>query len=352
MHFARSEYLQLLWFIPVLGIFILWSHRRRRLRLERFVSSELAPQLAGEFSRGKAYLRSLLLLGFFLFGILALARPQWGVKVEEMRRQGVDIMLALDTSFSMNAEDVAPTRLEKAKSAIKSLLTKLRGDRIGLVSFAGSAIVHCPLTLDYGAVNLFLDIANTSIIPEPGTSIAAAIETATGAFIAQERKYKVLIILTDGEDLEGQVDAAVEEAKDGGVIIYTLGVGTPEGRPIPERDEKGNIIGYRKDSDGKVVVSRLDERSLSRIADNTGGRYFRATTSESELDELYEEVSGMEQKELESRLYQNFEDQYQYPLALAILCLAANIWISERRTSGEKKLHGMYLGIKRRGLTY
>jgi Ca-activated chloride channel family protein len=344
MHFANGEYLQLLWLVLALALFCVWSLRRRRQKLERFVSPALSEQLTEEFSRGKAGFQVVLLVCFFLFGILALARPQWGVKLEEVRRQGVDIILALDTSYSMNAEDVAPTRLEKAKQAIRTLVSKLRGDRIGLVSFAGTALVQCPLTLDYGAVNLFLNISNTELIPEPGTSIASAIETATGAFIARETKYKVLIILTDGEDLEGDVDPAVEKARDGGVIIYTVGVGTPEGRPIPERDADGNIVGYRKDSEDKVVISRLDERSLARIADETGGRYFRATTSESELDELYDEVAGMEKKELESRLYQNFEDQYQYPLGLAVFFLALNLWLSERRPAGGGWLGRIYSG--------
>jgi len=348
MHFANREYLQLLWLVLILGMFCIWSLRRRRLKLERFVSPVLSRQLTREFSRGKAILRVILLVCFFLFGILALARPQWGVKLEEVRRQGVDIILALDTSFSMNAEDVAPTRLEKAKQAIRTLVSKLQGDRIGLVSFAGTAVVQCPLTLDYGAVNLFLDISNTEIIPEPGTSLASAIETATGAFIAKETKYKVLIILTDGEDLGGEVEPAVRKARDGGVIIYTVGVGTPEGRPIPERDEDGNIVGYRKDSGEKVVISRLDERSLASIANDTGGRYFRATTSESELEELYEEVSGMEQKELESRLYQNFEDKFQYPLALAVFLLAASLWLSERRNAGGGWLERIYSGTSGR----
>src|SRR6059058_1896162 len=158
-----------------------------------------------------------------------------------------------------------------------------------------------------------------------------AIETAISAFNAKERKYKVLIIFTDGEDLEGKVDPAVGQAREAGIIIYTVGVGTAEGKPIPVRDEKGDVVEYRKDENGQIVVSRLDETTLSRIAAETGGRYYRATTSESELDAMYEEISGMEKKELESRLFQSFEDQFQYPLAAAVLCLAAECWISDRR---------------------
>ncbi len=247
-------------------------------------------------------------------------------------------MVALDTSYSMNAEDVAPTRLAKAKSEIRSLLNRLKGDRIGLLSFAGSALVQCPLTLDYGAAALFLDMANTEIIPEPGTSLAAAIEAANSSFIGKERKYKALVMMTDGEDLEGQIDDAVEKAKEAGIIIYTVGVGTPEGRPIPVRDAQGNIVEYRKDPDGQVVISSLDERALARIAEATGGRYYRATTSESELDDMYTEISQLEKKDLESRLYQNYEDQFQYPLGLALLFLASEAWITERRRTRPSRL--------------
>jgi Ca-activated chloride channel homolog len=335
MHFARSEYLSLLWTIPILCLFLIGSFRARRKRLSRLISPRLSPQLIKEFSRSKAIVKAFLVVEFFTFGILALARPQWGARLETVRRQGVDIVAALDTSYSMYAEDVAPNRLANAKVQIHTLLQRLEGDRIGLVDFAGTAEVLCPLTLDYGAAALFVDTASPGILPDPGTSLAAAIKTATSAFIAKERKYKVLILFTDGEDLQGQVDRAAESAKEAGVIIYTVGIGTPQGKPVPIRDGKGDIVEYRKDPEGQVVVSRLDERSLAEIAAKTGGRYFRATTSESGMEALYDDISGLEKKELESRLFQNYEDQFQYPLAVAILCLIADIVLSERRKPRE-----------------
>jgi Ca-activated chloride channel homolog len=329
MPFARSEYLNLLWILPALGLFFYYSLRLRRKRLEKFIGAHLASRLTLEFSRAKAILRCLLLLGFFAFAILAIARPQWGARLETVHRHGVDIIAALDTSYSMNTEDVAPNRLEKAKGEIRSLLDKSEGDRIGLVGFSGGAVVQCPLTLDHGAINLFLDVANSGMVPEPGTSLAAAIDTATSAFVAKEKKYKVLVLFTDGEDLEGQVDKAVQKAKEAGVIIYAVGIGTPQGKLIPIRGAKGDIVEYRKDPDGHYVTSALDERSLAEIADQTGGRYFRATGNE--IDALYKDISGLEKKELESRLQQNFEDRFQYPLALAIIFLAAACWLFERR---------------------
>lgn len=334
MIFARPEYLNLLWMLPVLGIFFYASFRNRRKKLERMIDLSLAPQLTASFSRAKAIVRAILLLGFFAFAILAAARPQWGTRLQTVRRQGVDILAALDTSYSMDVEDVAPSRLEKAKGEIRRLIEKAEEDRIGLVAFAGKAMVQCPLTLDHGAAALFLDAATTGMIPEPGTSLASAIDVATGAFISKEKKYKVLVLFTDGEDLEGQVEDAVRRAREAGVIIYTVGIGTPQGMPIPLRDSKENILEYRKDPDGKVVVSSLDERSLAEIADKTGGRYFRGTTSESEIDALSEDISRLEKKELESRLFQTFEDQYQHPLALAIVLLIAQAAISEKRKLG------------------
>lgn len=331
MHFARPDNLHLFWLLPLLGIFFFWSFRRRRKKLERLISPGVFVHLLQEFSRRKAVLRSIILLGFFTFGILALARPQWGARIETVRRHGVDIIVALDTSYSMNAEDVSPSRLERAKSEIRSFIGKLKGDRIGLVIFAGAAVVQCPLTLDYAAANMFLDAVNTELIPEPGTALAPAIETATSAFSSKERKYKVLVIFTDGEDLHGQVQSAVEKGKEAGLIIYTVGVGTTDGRPIPVRNEKGDVEDYRRDSEGQVVVSRLDERTLAQIAVETGGRYYRATASERELDAIYDEISTLEKKELESRVFQNFEDRFQFPLAVAIILLVAEAWISERR---------------------
>jgi Ca-activated chloride channel family protein len=322
-----------MWALPGLALFFIWSFRMRRKKLERIVSGALAPRLTAEFSRSKAVSRCLFLMGFFCFGILAAARPQWGARLETVHRRGVDVVAALDTSYSMNTEDIAPNRLEKAKGEIRQLVEKSGGDRIGLVTFSGAAVIQCPLTLDHGAIDLFLDISNAGMLPEPGTSLASAIETAVSAFIEKERKYKVLVLFSDGEDLEGEVDKAVRRAKEAGVIIYAIGTGTPQGKPIPVRDSAGNVIEYRKDLDGNVVVSSLDEKSLAGIAAETGGRYFRATASGNEIDAVYEEISGLEKKELESRRFQNFEDQFQYPLALAILFLAAECWISERRRS-------------------
>jgi Ca-activated chloride channel family protein len=334
MHFARPEYLNLLWVLPALGLFFFWSFRNRRKKLEKVIGRILGHRFTEDFSRGKAILKAWLLIGFLTFSILSVARPQWGIRLQTVRRHGIDMIAALDTSYSMKAEDIAPNRLEIAKGDIRRLIRKAEEDRIGLISFAGAAFVQCPLTLDHGAIHLFLDAADTGMIPEPGTSLASAIDSATSAFIEKERKYKVLVLFTDGEDLEGQVDKAVNKAKEAGVIIYAIGIGTSKGAPIPIRDANGDVIEYRKDPDSKVVLSSLDERSLAEIAARTGGKYFRSTTSKNEIQELYNDISGLEKKELESQLLQNYEDQFQYPLALAVLLLIVESCLNEKRKPG------------------
>lgn len=348
MRFADPGFLNLLWALPALAVFLFWALHRRRVRMRRLIADPLLARLTADHSRVRAGLRIVLLLAFYTFAVLALARPQWGARLEAVHRRGVDVILAIDTSFSMNAEDVVPDRLAVARNAVRGLLSRLRGDRAGLVAFAGSATVECPLTLDYGAVALFLDAIETGIIPEPGTSLAAAIEAANSAFIARETRYKVLVLFTDGEDLEGQVDAAVRKARESGVIIYCVGIGTPEGRPVPVRDDKGNVVEYRRDPNGQVVISRLDETALDRIAETSGGRYFRATPAASELDDLAEEISAQERKELESRLFQNFEDRFQYPLSLAFVALALNIGLPERRDPSRRR-RGARSWIRGRG---
>lgn len=331
MQFAKPELLHLLWALPVLGVFLSWALHNRRVRLKKLIADPLLARLTDEHSRVRAGFRIALFLAFYTLAILALARPQWGARLETVHRRGVDVLAALDTSYSMNAEDIVPNRLAVARNAVRGLLSRLRGDRAGLVAFAGSATVECPLTLDYGAVTLFLDAVETGSIPEPGTSLAAAIQAANSAFIARETRYKVLVLFTDGEDLEGQVDEAVKKARESGVIIYCVGIGTPEGRPVPVRDQKGDVVEYRRDPKGQVVISRLDETTLRRIAEASGGRYFRATPAASELDALAEEISQLEKKELESRLFQNFEDRFQYPLLLAFVSLVLYVWLPERR---------------------
>lgn len=273
----------------------------------------------------------LMLLGVF-FLLFSLARPQLGTKLTLMKREGVDIIIAMDVSLSMLAEDIKPNRLEKAKQEINGLISRMRGDRVGLVAFAGVAFVQCPLTLDYSAAKMFLDIIDVNLIPQPGTAIGDAIRTSIRAFNQKERKYKVLILLTDGEDHDSDPLGAAEEASKEGIKIYTIGIGSVQGEPIPIKDNRGQVTGFKKDKEGSVIVSRLDEVTLQKIALTTGGKYYHATSGEMELDKIYDEISKMEKKELEGKLLTQYEDRYQYFLLISVILLTVEFLLSDRRS--------------------
>jgi len=322
----------LLILLPLLMIFFWLVHRMKRKAMKRFGNPTLMQKLTSSFSPRKQRWKTILLLLSTFFLLFSLSRPQLGTRLTLMKREGVDIVIALDCSLSMLAEDFLPSRLEKAKQEVKGLIARMRGDRVGLVAFAGVAFIQCPLTLDYSAAQMFLDIMDVDLIPEPGTAIGDAIRTSIKAFNQKERKYKVLILLTDGEDHDSDPLGAAEEAAQEGIRIYTIGIGSTQGEPIPLRNERGEITGYKKDGEGNVVVSRLDETTLQKIALTTGGKYYHATRGEMELDKIYDEISRMEKKELEGKLLTQYEDRYQIFLFLSVLCLVVEFLLSDRRS--------------------
>jgi Ca-activated chloride channel family protein len=271
----------------------------------------------------------LLVVGVF-FLLLALMRPQFGTKTRQVHRTGQDIIFALDLSKSMLAEDFPPNRLEKAKQEIKGFMRLLEGDRIGLVVFAGEAQVLCPLTLDYGAAALFLEDVDSDWLPTPGTNLKDAIEIGAGAFVTEEQRYKNLILITDGESHEGDVEAAAEEAGKKGVTIYAIGIGKPEGVPIPVTDPQGQQS-YKRDREGNIVTSKLDIEILQKVAAKTGGRWHQATGGQLELSEIYDEIREEEDKELTSAVTTVFEDRYQIPLSIALLIFAVEPILSDRK---------------------
>jgi Ca-activated chloride channel family protein len=266
------------------------------------------------------------LVAIFLL-IFAIARPQIGTKIEEVKREGVDVLVAIDVSKSMLARDIPPSRLDKAKHEVESFIDRLRGDRIGLIAFSGVPFVQCPLTLDYGAAKIFLDIMDPDLIPVPGTALGGAIQKAIETFDQQERKHKVLVLITDGEDHGDDVMKFAEEAERQGIVIYTVGIGSPQGEPIPEL---ATGSGFKKDRQGEVIITKLDEFTLEKIALQTGGKYFRASSGEDELDDIYENISRMEKKELGSLQFSQFEDRFQYFIVLAFLLLMIEFFTPER----------------------
>lgn len=336
IRFVNIQFFQLFWLIPLLVVFFWYAFRKKNQAILRFGSPELMKKLTAATSRQRQRIKAGVLIAGAAILIAAIARPQIGTRLEEVTREGQDIIVAIDVSASMLAEDISPSRLEKAKHEIGVMIDKLEGDRIGLIAFAGEAFVQCPLTLDYGAAKLLLSVINPDLIPLPGTNLPQALTKAIETFEQQERQHKILILITDGEDHAGDIDQYAEAAAREGIVIYTVGIGTPEGVPIPEFDQAGNRVGFRKDSDGQTIVTKLDQITLEKIALTTNGKYFHATPGEAELDRIYEEISSGEKKELGSMQFTQFEDRFQYFLGLFILFLLIEAILPERRQIKEE----------------
>lgn len=337
MRFANQPYLWLLVLIPgLIALYVAASILRRRA-LERFGEAGVLARLTASVSLPMRRLKAVFVVAGVGFLALALARPQYGSKLEMVQRMGVDVIIAIDASASMLAEDVPPNRLEFAKHEMSGLIRRLRGDRVGIIAFAGDAFVQCPLTLDYGAAEMFIDEIEVGTVPRPGTDLGRAIEVAAGAFGAGSRKSKVLVLLTDGEDLEAGAVEAAERAARAGVRIHTVGIGSGEGVPIPVRDESGQLREYKKDRAGEMVMSRLDEATLRRVARAALGSYYRATFDASELDALYREMAAMEQAEQGALEYTSFEDRFQWVLAVALVLLVAEVVLSDRRRVSDRR---------------
>lgn len=330
MKFAAEYMLLFLLAIPALVGFFIWSSRRRRRALALFADQKLLPHLRPAGSDRRRFFKTVLITVALFFLILVLSRPQFGSTLEEVKRKGIDVVIALDTSRSMLAEDIKPNRLEKAKTEIAGLLELLSGDRVAIMAFAGEPFVLCPLTLDYNAARMFLEIMDTDTIPTHGTAIASAIQEARKVFDPAERKHKVLILLTDGEDHRGDPVKAAEQAAEEGLIIHTVGVGTPGGEFIPELDQDGKVLGYKKDRAGELVRSQLDEMTLEKVALISDGKYFRASYDEMELKKIFEELSGMEKKDLKSQMVIRYKDRYQWLLLPIIALLFIEQLIPER----------------------
>jgi Ca-activated chloride channel family protein len=317
--------------VPALVALVWWARARKQRDMERLADRDLLDRLTASVSRRGQLAKTILVVAAVGLLVTALARPQFGSRVETVRREGRDVLIALDLSASMVAEDMAPNRLEKAKFAIADLIDQLDGDRVGLVAFAGEAFVQSPLTLDYGAARLFLNAMEPDMMSVQGTNLGQAIAVALDAFAATERRHRVLVVITDGEDHEGEVDDAITRATDEGVVIYTVGIGSTDGVPIPDFDAAGQAQGFKRDGDGAVVTTRLDEATLMTLAERTGGTYYRASPGGTELAVLAEELAGGEGREFESEQVTLFDEQYQLFLGLALVLLISDVLVSDRR---------------------
>lgn len=337
MRFAAPENLILLLAVALLAGLAWWALVRKKKLLARFGELPLIMKVSPYISFARQRTKVLLIIVGLALVVTALARLQFGTHLEMMKREGIDLVVAMDLSQSMLATDMPPNRLEKAKQELRGIIDRLKGDRIGLVAFAGEAFVQCPLTLDYSAARFLLAAMDQHTVSVQGTSLGAAIEKATGMFSKQEKKHKVVLLLTDGEDHGGGAVAAAEAAHEDGVKIYTVGIGSPSGEPIPVLDRNGNRVGFKKDASGEVIVTKLDEATLQKVALTTGGKYYHATAGEMELNRIFEEIGQMEKKELEGSLVTRYDDRYQWPLLLALILLVGEFFVAERkkRTTGQ-----------------
>ena len=332
MNFADPHYITVLTFSAVaIILFYFGVMKRRHTLMERFAQKDLIGNLAPHFSAGRKIWKMVLTGSAFLLCIFALARPQWGFEWQEVKRTGLDILIGIDVSKSMLSRDMRPTRLDRSKYAVKDLIRKLNGDRVGLIAFAGTAFLQCPLTIDYNGFLLTLDDLNVETIPRPGTSISSAIKEAVDVLKGADKKFKIFILITDGEELEGDAMRAASEAAQEGVRIYCVGVGTPEGDLIPTVDERGEK-GYLADRSGQVVKTHLNEDLLKKIAVATGGSYVRATPSDFGLMLLYDKsISKLEKRDIEAKMKKHYQERYQMFLGLAIAFLLLELLISERK---------------------
>jgi Ca-activated chloride channel family protein len=331
---VKFAYFQLIWFlgfIPVVFGIKLYYRRLRRKALFRFAGSGLADKLLDNTRVSIQRTKQRLILGALIFIGIALIGPKVGQKLTEVKRKGVDIIIAFDTSISMNAEDVKPNRLMRAKYETGKFINRLRGDRVGLVAFAGISYLQCPLTLDYSAAKLFLDVIDTGVIGTQGTAIADALETSLKAFKSREKKHKVIMVISDGEDHEGDIPAVMEKVKEQGAVIYSVGVGTLTGSPIPVKNQSGSEFEFKRDRSGRVVTSALEERTLREIATLSGGIYYNLRSDADVFEKLYNEILKMEQKEIRSHEYSDYQERYQLFLVIGIILLIINLTISEKR---------------------
>ncbi|MGW8265138.1 MAG: VWA domain-containing protein [Longimicrobiales bacterium] len=333
--FASPEWLGALSLVPLLLVaFRLGGMRRQRL-LDRFGDSAVVARLTESVSQRARRVKSVLILGAMALLALALARPQFGTRVETVRRRGQDLMVAVDLSRSMLAQDVSPSRLDRARLAILRLIGNLDGDRIGLVAFAGDAFVQSPLTVDYAAAAMFLNAMDPEMMPVQGTDLGEALRVSLDALEEAAREDRLLMVVTDGEDHEGQVDMQLQRAADLGVRIHAVGIGSPEGVPIPESVAADGNQSFKRDAEGNVVTTRLDEETLRRVAEATGGRFVRVAPGSTAFEDLVDEIAGVEGEEIEAREITQYEEQFQLFLGVAFVLLLIEATVPERRRAEE-----------------
>ena len=326
INFAQSQYLLLLLLLPFFFFIQTFVMKMRRNRLKKFGDESLVKLLMPSYSTAKVWVRLSLFSIGFLFFVIGLSRPQIGAKLKEHETKGAEIMIALDVSNSMLAEDYSPNRIDRAKLAISRLVDKLRDDRIGLIVFAGNSFVQLPITTDYVSAKMFLSSISTESVPVQGTAIGDAINTAMRSFSVQSDKSRAVIVITDGENHEDDPVAAAKQAAEMGARVFTIGVGSPEGKPIPM---DGELL---RDKDGEIVVTRLDEKVLQDVAAAGNGLYVRAGNSEFGLNPIIDDIRKMEDERYSSVVFEEYDEQFMYFLAIALLFFVIEMLVGDRKS--------------------
>lgn len=334
----EEKYFWLLLIIPVLVLLFLAVYFWKRRKQKQFAHKEMLEQLSPDRSWFKPALKFSFILLAIAALIIALVNPKIGTKMETVTREGVDIVFAIDVSKSMEAEDIAPNRLEKSKQLVSQILNNLASDRVGIIAYAGSAFPQLPITTDYSSAKMFLQAMNTDMVSSQGTAIGEAVELAQTYYNDADQTSKVLIIISDGEDHVGEVERAAREAAEQGIRIITIGVGTAKGGPIPIK--RGGVVqSYKKDQNGEVVITKLDEGTLQELASVANGEYIPGNVTAEVTDRVQDILQNLDKTEFEARQFANYESHFQWFLGFALLLLLADIFMLERKTAWVKKLN-------------
>jgi len=330
MRFGNPEFFLFLFVVPIIILLFYLSAKRRKKVFSEFSSPELQKKLITNLSMVSRTLKNILMVAIVILLIIAAARPQWGKKLQILEEKGLDIVVAIDVSTSMLAEDLAPNRIQRAKNSFMTFLDMLTSDRVGLIIFAGYAFVQCPITSDYSALKMFASIVDVGLVPEDGTDIANAIAKANTLF-TEETQNRVMVLITDGENLQGDFKEAVKQAKEDNIIIYTLGIGTQKGAPIPLVNPQTGEKEYLKDKEENIVLSKLDFSNLSWIAKETNGLFFQVSTGQQEIRDILNDISLLEKEKIAERRYSEYKEQYQFFVLFALFLLLIEFILWERK---------------------
>jgi len=337
MHFGNPTAFFGLLLIPVIILFLLWSKARKKKFTHSFVSEKIEKRLIFNVSTFSKGLQPVLIIIMLMLLVFAAARPQWGKKLEIVEEKAIDIVVAVDVSKSMLAEDIKPNRIKRAKNSFQEFVNGLKTDRVGIILFAGNSFVQCPLTNDYSALNMFASIIEVGLIPQPGTNISSAISNAAELY-PKGSQNRVLVLITDGENLQGDIKAQIKKANNNNIIIYAIGIGTTQGAPIPVSKKDANSKSYLKDEEGNIVLSRLDVQTLSTITSQTGGKLYQVTPGGRQIEKILKDINSLEKEKIAQHKYSKYKEQYKYFILLAFIISVILFTLLDRKLKAKFKL--------------